>query len=87
MNVTIELPDEQVMALKSQLAARGLTVESWLREIAEQHLQSGSFAHLQRTNPEEWARRFRAWAESHDPNTPVLNDDDMSRESIYPDRI
>ena len=85
MNVTIELPDEQVLLLKPQLAARGLTVESWLREIADQHVHSRSFADLQWTDPQEWARRFRAWAESRDPNTPVLTDEDMSRESIYRD--
>ena len=70
---------------KPQLAALGQTVESWLREIAEQHLQSRSFAHLQLTDPEEWARRFRAWGESLDPSTPVLTDEEMSRESIYRD--
>jgi hypothetical protein len=37
-------------------------------------------------NPKEWAREFRAWANSHNPNTPVLSDEAMSRESIYPDR-
>ena len=85
MNVTIELPDEQVLLLKPQLATRGLTVESWLREIADQHVQSRSFADLQWTDPQEWARRFRAWSESHDPNIPVLSDEAMSRESIYSD--
>ena len=70
---------------KPQLAALGQTVESWLREIAEQHLQSRSVAELQRTDPEEWARRFRAWAASLDPSTPVLTDEEMSRESIYRD--
>jgi hypothetical protein len=46
---------------------------------------AGSIAHLQRTNPKEWARQFREWCDSHDPNLPVLSDEAMSRESIYPD--
>jgi hypothetical protein len=33
--------------------------------------------------PEEWIRELYAWAESHDPNTPVILDD--SREVIYGD--
>jgi hypothetical protein len=46
-----------------------------------------SIAHLQKTDPQEWARQFDAWVDGHDPNTPVLSDEAMSRESIYPDRI
>jgi hypothetical protein len=44
-----------------------------------------SIAHLQCSNPKEWARQFRAWADGHDPALPVLSDAAMSRESIYPD--
>jgi len=87
MNVTIELSDEKAAAFKRQAEAEGLTVERWLEQIAEQHVQPVSIAHLQKTNPKEWARQFDAWVDSHDPNTPVLSDEAMSRESIYPDRI
>jgi hypothetical protein len=87
MNVTIELSDEKGAALKAQAESQGLTVERWLVQIAEQHVQPVSIAHLQKTNPKEWARQFDAWVNSHDPNTPVLSDESMSRESIYPDRI
>jgi hypothetical protein len=51
-------------------------------ELAEQSVQPVSMAHLQRTNPREWARQFRAWADSHDPKMPVLSDEAMGRESI-----
>lgn len=37
-------------------------------------------------SPEEWVKELYAWAESHDPSLPVLSDEAMSRESIYPDR-
>jgi hypothetical protein len=63
-----------------------LTIEQWLVEVAEQHAPPASIAHLQKTNPQEWARHFDAWVNSHDPNTPVLSDEAMSRESIYPDQ-
>lgn len=87
MNLTIELSDEKAAALKAQAEAEGLTVERWLGQIAEEHVQPLSIAHLQKTNPKEWARQFDAWVDSHDPNTPVLSDEAMSRESIYPDRM
>jgi hypothetical protein len=89
MNLTIELSDEKAAALKAQAAAHGLTVERLIEQIAEQHAdpQPASIAHLQKTNPKEWARRFHEWAESHDRTTPLLTDEAASRESIYPDRM
>lgn len=89
MNLTIELSDEKAAALKAQAAAHGLTVERWVERIAEQHAeaQTVSFAHLQKTDPKEWARRFHEWAEGHDRTTPLLSDEATSRESIYSDRV
>ncbi len=87
MNVTIELSEEQAAALKVQAEARGLTVERWLEQIAAQLAPSTSIAHLQQTNPKEWARRFHQWAEGHDRTTPLLSDQAISRESIYSDRV
>ncbi|PYT27649.1 MAG: hypothetical protein DMG57_17505 [Acidobacteria bacterium] len=87
MNVTIELSDEQAAVLKVQADAQGLTVERWIEQIAGQLAPSTSIAHLQKTNPEEWARRFHEWAESHSRTTPLLSEEAISRESIYPDRI
>jgi hypothetical protein len=85
MTVTLHLPPGKEAASKAQAQARGLSLEQWMLEVADQYVQPVSIAHLQKTNPQEWARRFRAWADSHDPNTPVLSDEAMSRESIYPD--
>jgi hypothetical protein len=87
MTVTLELPPEKEAALKAQAQARGMSVERWLLELCEQHVQPGSIAHLQKTNPKEWMRQFRAWAEAHDRTTPLLSDEAISRESIYPDRV
>lgn len=85
MTLTIELSPERQAALQAQAQALGLSIEEWLLYLAEQHVPSGSIAHLQRTEPKEWAKQFRAWASSHDPNTPVLSDEAMSRDSIYSD--
>jgi hypothetical protein len=87
MTVTITLPPEKEAAFKAQAQARGLSLEQWMLEVAEQNVQSVSIVHLQKTNPKEWARYFDAWVDSHDPNTPVLSDEAMNRESIYPDII
>ena len=62
-----------------------MSIEQWMLDLAELQLQPPSIAQLQKTHPEEWARQFRAWADSHDPALPVLPDEAMSRESIYPD--
>ena len=85
MTVTLNLPPEKEAAFEAQARARGLSVEQWMLELAEQSVEPVSIAHLQRTDPEEWARQFDAWAASHDPKIPVLSDEAMSRESIYPD--
>jgi hypothetical protein len=87
MTVTIELSTEEEAALRAQAQARGLTIEQWLLQLADLHAPFGSIAHLQRTDPKEWARQFHAWAESHDRTTPELTDEPISRESIYPDRV
>jgi hypothetical protein len=85
MTVTLNLPPEKEAAFSAIAQARGLSLEQWMLDIADQYVQPASIAHLQKTDPEEWARRFRAWADSHDPNTAILSDEAMSRESIYPD--
>ena len=84
MTVTLNLPPEKEAAFKAQAQARGLSLEQWMLELADQSVQPASIAHLQRTDPEEWARQFLAWTDSHGPD-PVLSDEAMSRESIYPD--
>ena len=87
MTVTLTLPPEKEAAFQAQAQARGLSLEQWMLEVADQSVQPVSIAHLQRTNPQEWARQFDAWADSHDPNIQVLSDEAMSRESLYPDLI
>lgn len=87
MNVTVEISEERAERFQKQAQALGLTVDQWLLALAEQNAPAGSIAHLQKTNPQEWARHFDAWINSHNPATPVLSDEAMSRDSIYPDRV
>ncbi len=85
MIVTLNLPPEKEAAFKAQAKAQGLSLEEWMLEVAEQYVQPVSIAQLQKTDPREWARQFRAWADSHGSDIPVLSDEAMSRESIYRD--
>ena len=87
MTLMLELTPEREDALKAQALSLGLSVEQWFMELAEQAGPSTSIAHLQQTNPREWARQFHEWAESHDRTTPLLSDEAVSRDSIYPDRF
>ena len=87
MTVTLDLPPDKEDAFKAEAQARGLSLEQWILEVVDQQVRPVSIAHLQKANPQEWARHFDAWVDSHSPNTPVLSDEAMSRESIYPDLI
>jgi hypothetical protein len=87
VTLTLEFPDHLTAALQASAAAQGLSIEALLAQILEQHVARESFAHLQQTDPAEWARRFHPWAESHDRTTPLLSDEAISRASIYPDRF
>jgi hypothetical protein len=87
MTLNIELSPRAEASLKAQAEALGLTIEQWLTQLAEQQAQPGSLAHLQKTDPEAWLRKFRAWATAHDRTTMPLSDDALRRESIYPDRV
>lgn len=81
----IDLSDQQAAVLTTKAKAQGLSLEDWLRRIAEVEAASAAVVQLQR-NPGEWSRRFDELIDSQDPNTPVLSEEAMSRESIYPDR-
>lgn len=83
--IKIDLPDNQAKTLQEQAATQGLTLSQWLVKMVGQYTPPESIAHLQKTDPEEWARQFHAWAESHDRTTPLLSDEAISRENIYPD--
>ena len=87
MNPAIELTGAQAAALKAQAEAQGPTVEVWIQRIAGRLVPAEPIAHLQKTNPKEWARLFHEWAENHSRTTPLLSEEAIGRESLYSDRI
>lgn len=93
MILILELPDNTEAVLKARAQAEGVSAEDFAVQALHRVLkeQGGtptpSIAQLQTTDPDEWARQFHAWAEGHDRTTPLLSDEAISRENIYPDRL
>ncbi len=88
MTLTLEFPGEIEAALASQAAAHGMTLEAWVQKIAVDRARSTRPRSLQdELTPAEWVRQFDAWVAGHDRTTPLLSDEAISRNSIYPDRI
>lgn len=85
--MTIELKPEQARILEEALRqGRFHSVEEAL-DSAFQALAPGKDSEPGKArpalSPSERAAAFRAWAENHPRNTPVLSDKAVSRETIY----
>ena len=88
MTLTLDLPTDIEALLTAEALAHGMTLQAWLQKLAAEHAYNLQSRSLQdELTPEEWVQQFRAWAQSHDRTTPLLSDEAISRESIYPDRI
>jgi hypothetical protein len=93
MTVTLTLPPETEAKLMAVAQAKGLSTDALVRGpldsvLAEVPAPEGRPRSLQdELTPQEWVRQFDAWVDSHDRTTPLLSDEAISRESIYPDRI
>ncbi|MGO4884334.1 MAG: hypothetical protein ACLP59_26455 [Bryobacteraceae bacterium] len=93
MTVMLDLPPEKEAKLIAVAQAKGLSTDALVLEALDKAL-SEAFGPADRQwslqdelTPEEWVRQFDAWVEGHNRTTPLLSDEDVSRESIYPDRI
>lgn len=85
------LPPELETRIQQQAIRAGLSAEDWLQQqVLRQELEDytpPAKSLQEELTPEEWVRQFHAWAESHDRGTPLLSDEAISRDSIYPDRL
>ena len=88
----VQIAPEIIQAITREAAARGLSVDEYLRQALG--VMNGTPAPDSQTlaRPfyetamvEEWVREFTKWAESHGPNTPGLTREDVSRERMYED--
>jgi hypothetical protein len=68
---------QMLRALQVKAEAQGKTLDELLQPLIE---ENGTHTVFELT-PAERANAFREWANSHDPNTPVILDD--SRDAIY----
>jgi hypothetical protein len=82
-----QIAPEIVQAIIAKAMARGMSVNDYLRQ--ELGLTNGDQLSerpfYETATPEEWIKEFTKWADSHDPNTPALPIEAVSRESIYSD--
>ena len=81
---------EQVIKTLSRITSRSPEkVKPYLIKLLE-HLEpreNNSDSQRQELSYEEWLIEFNDWLDSHkNRNIPVLNEEAMSRESMYPDR-
>jgi hypothetical protein len=83
MTVTVDLPPHVEQAYLAEAQARGLSLDELVRNLLLSLQPSPPAAQL---SPDEWIRKFRAWAHSHKADTPLLSDEAISRESIYSER-
>lgn len=88
--VTVELDPSAAAILRTLQAkaeAQGMTLASLLSSIAE---GTNGTTHerpfYETATPDELAEEIIKWMDSHDPNTSALTLENVSRESIYPDR-
>ena len=87
--MTIELKPEQSRVIDQAIAAGLIGHPDEVVNLGVEtlrHRLESTVAVERPVNAEEWMNKFRAWAHSHPPDTPLLPDEAISRESIYADR-
>lgn len=86
MDVTIkEISPETINVLRSLAQKNGKSLEEYARLVLERETEKVS-EEKELTNAEK-IKAFDEWMNSLDPNTPVLTDEQISRESIYEEQI
>lgn len=86
MDVIIkEISPATFNALRSLARKNGKSLEEYARSVLERETQNVS-EKKELTNKEK-IKAFDEWMKSLDPNTPVLTDEQISRESIYEEQI
>lgn len=68
--------------LQGLAAAGGLSLEAFLQHVVEERAGDAARPHL---SAGEWIHQFEEWAGSF-PSVPLIPDEALSRESLYPDR-
>ncbi len=87
MSITVELKPEVEARLWGRAREQGVSLGAYLQIVIEQALMPVNQKEEPTAppSPQERAKAFRAWAESHSTETPLLSDFAVSRENIYED--
>lgn len=84
--MTIELKPEQAQTIDQAIRAGLIKSADEVVQAGLEALRDRLQTSHQSASPEEWMRKFRAWAHSHATTTALLSDEAISRESIYRER-
>ena len=79
-----QIAPEIVQASIAKASSHGLSINDYLRQELglTNSAQRPERPFYEAATPEEWVREFTRWADSHEPNTPALPVEAVSRESI-----
>ena len=87
MSVTLELKPEIEERVTALAARQGVSVEQYIQNFLESLASLDEEPTYDSMTPEQWAREFEEWVDSHDYITaPPLTDEAISREGIYRER-
>jgi len=80
----LEVDPEVALKIQARARERGVSVDVYLRELIDQKGTESEKSNG--LSSQERVRLLREWASGHSTNTPLLSDDEISRESIYQER-
>ncbi|MBM4049384.1 MAG: hypothetical protein FJ279_30175 [Planctomycetes bacterium] len=83
MSILVQLKPEIEARIRTEAEAQGLSIEKYVASVLEGVTGRPQTPFYATASPQEWARAFRAWAQSHDRALPLLSDEAVSREGIY----
>ena len=89
MTVTIEVSGEMEEVLKARAQEEGIPADQAASKLLAGALTTVMYEMRQPARlktPEERVQALREWAEMPRRETPLLSDEAISRESMYPDR-
>jgi hypothetical protein len=80
--MSLNLNPDMEARLIALAQSSGVSVEDFLLRIVEERTPRSKALRL---SPDQWAAEFDAWADSF-PEAPLIPDEALSRENLYPDR-
>ena len=83
MAATLEIEKETAETLAALAKAKGISIDAYLRLLLESKTASEATT---ASSPQERAKLWREWVDSHSIKAPPLSDYALTRESIYAER-